>query len=57
VRSSKDFGEFRDLANMNVYHEMHHVELSLFPSGLVKNLEPNSPPMTKVPSFIAISYF
>jgi hypothetical protein len=55
VKSLKDFREFGDMANLDVYHGMHHVGSSVLPSGLVKILDPNSPPKTKVTSFIAIS--
>jgi hypothetical protein len=48
VRSPKDVGEFEDLENWDVFHEIHHIGSSLFPSGLVYILDPNSPPMTKV---------
>jgi hypothetical protein len=57
MRSPKDFGEFRDLAKLDVYHGMHHIGSSLLPSGLENNLDPNSPPMTKVTRFTAISCF
>jgi hypothetical protein len=40
VRSSKDFREFEDLANLDVYHVMHHIRL---PSGLVSNMDPKFP--------------
>lgn len=56
VRSSKDFGEFGYLANLDVYHEMHHVESSLLPSVLVNILDTNSLPMTKVTRFIAFCF-
>jgi hypothetical protein len=56
-RSLKDFGEFGDLANLDVYDRMHHIRSSLLPSGLVNTLDPNSPPMTMVTRCIAISYF
>jgi len=37
----------------DVYHGIHHIGSSLLPSGLVKILDPNFPPMTKVTRFIA----
>jgi hypothetical protein len=43
--------------NWDVYHGMHHIGSSLFPSGLVNNLDPNSLSMTKVTRFIAFSCF
>jgi hypothetical protein len=36
----------------DVYHGMLHIRSSLLLSELVKILDPNSPPMTKVTSFI-----
>jgi hypothetical protein len=53
ARSSKDFEEFRDLANRDVYHVIHHIGSRKLTSGLVNTLDPNSPPMIKVTSFIA----
>jgi hypothetical protein len=52
-----DFREIVDLEILDVYHRMHHVESSLLPSGLVNIMDPNSPPMTKVTSFIVFPYF
>ena len=57
VRSPKDFGEFGELANLDVYHGMHHIGSSLLPSGLLKILDPHSPPMNKVIRFIAFPCF
>jgi hypothetical protein len=57
VRSLMDFREIVDLEILDVYHRMHHVESSLLPSGLVNIMDPNSPPMTKVTSFIVFPYF
>jgi hypothetical protein len=57
VKSSKDFEQFGYLANLDVYHGMHRIGPSLLPSGLVKIFDPNSPPKTKVTSFISISCF
>jgi hypothetical protein len=37
---------------MDVYHGVHHTGSSLLPSGLVKTLVSNSPPMAKVTRFI-----
>ena len=41
--------------NWDVYHGIHHIGSSLLPSGLVKILDPNFPPMTKVTSFIVVN--
>jgi hypothetical protein len=57
VRSPKDFREFGDLTNLDVYHVRHHIGSSLLPSGLVQILDLNSPPMIKVTRFIAIPCF
>jgi hypothetical protein len=35
---------------------MHQIRSSLLPSGLVKNLDPNSPPIAQVTRFIAFSF-
>jgi hypothetical protein len=50
-------GNLETWQNWDVYHGMHHIESSLLPSGLVKILDPNSPPMTKITRFTAFLCF
>jgi hypothetical protein len=42
-----EFREFEDLANYNIYHGVYHIGSSLLPSGLVKIMDSNSPPMSR----------
>jgi hypothetical protein len=50
-------GNLETWLNWDVYHGIHHIGSSLLPSGLVKILDPNFPPMTKVTSFIVFFVF
>jgi hypothetical protein len=45
-------GNLETWQSWDVYHGIHHIRSSLLPSGLVKILDPNFPPMTKVTRFI-----
>ena len=57
VSGPKDNGNLETWQSWDVYHGIHHIGSSLLPSGLVKILDPNFPPMTKVTRFIAFLYF
>jgi hypothetical protein len=46
-------GNLETWQSWDVYHGIHHIGSSLLPSGLVKILDPNFPPMTKVTRFIS----
>ena len=50
-------GNLETWQNWDVYHGIHHIGSSLLPSGLVKILDPNFPPMTKVTRFIVSLVF
>ena len=50
-------GNLKTWLNWDVYHGIHHIGSSLLPSGLVKILDPNFPPMTKVTRFIVYLVF
>jgi hypothetical protein len=50
-------GNLETWQSWDVYHGIHHIGSRLLPSGLVKTLDPNFPPMTKVTSFIIFLVF
>jgi hypothetical protein len=54
VRSPKDCGEFGDLTKLGCILWDASYQISLLPGGLVKILDPNSPPMTQVTRFIEL---
>jgi hypothetical protein len=45
-------GNLETWQNWDVYHGIHHIGSSFLPSGLLKVLDPNFPPITKVTRFI-----
>jgi hypothetical protein len=50
-------GNLETWQNWDVYHGIHHIGSSSLPSELVKILDPNFPPMTKVTRFIVFLIF
>jgi hypothetical protein len=50
-------GNLETWQSWDVYHGIHHFGSSLLPSGLLKILDPNFPPMTKVTRFIVSLVF
>jgi hypothetical protein len=50
-------GNLETWQSWDVYHGIHHIGSSLLPSELVKILDPNFPPMTKVTRFIIFLIF
>ena len=53
----RSLGNLETWLNWDVYHGIHHIGSSLLPSGLVKILDPNFPPMTKVTRVIVSLVF